>query len=379
MLLSAGTRARREATRERMRALTTIVDWSRLAEMLRSGRLLPTLGPRILEFADDCANGEFAADVATSLDASRRQSALLQLISARAMDALADAGVRSTALKGPLLGEAIYDEPGRRLSGDIDLLVPQEQLSEAVEVVREMGYAKPTDHAGDDGLPLLHFSLAHEHGELPPVELHWRIHWYEAHFARDRLLPPPDRGFNDWRPTPVDELTALLLFYARDGFTGLRQATDLGAWWDKFGSELRFDELGDSLRTYPELQPALSTAVAMAEKTVGLPADRLIEKMGSLGPRSRVVIRLASPRPYASAEQLYAEIGLIDGLLAPPGGLWAFVRRQIAPPREVIRQHTQRARASATVSHSLRVLGRYGLAFARLLRLPGAMRSRFVP
>ena len=77
---------------------------------------------------------------------------------------LADAGIRCTPLKGPLLGEAIYGDPGRRLSSDIDLLVAPEQLQAAVEVVRGLGYGAPTDHVGADGLPLLHFVLVHERG-----------------------------------------------------------------------------------------------------------------------------------------------------------------------------------------------------------------------
>ena len=93
-------------------------------------------------------------------------------------------------MKGPLLAEAIYGDPGRRLSSDIDLLVAPEQLRSAVEVVRRLGYAAPTDYVQDSGLPLLHFGLVHERRELPPVELHWRVHWYERDFARERLLPP---------------------------------------------------------------------------------------------------------------------------------------------------------------------------------------------
>jgi hypothetical protein len=96
----------------------------------------------------------------------------------------------------------------------------------------------------DCGLPLLHFVLVHERGELPPVELHWRVHWYERSFARERLLPPAVDPPGDWRPAPADELAALLLFYARDGFIDLRLASDLGAWWDVHGAELSRELLG---------------------------------------------------------------------------------------------------------------------------------------
>jgi hypothetical protein len=369
ILLSAATAAHRRTVRNSIEGQLARVDWSLLAGMLRGQRLLPTLGPRILELAGEAAPGEFGTAVASAIEETRRQDALLQLISARTMGALADAGIGSTALKGPTLGEALYGEAGRRLSSDIDLLVAAEHLGGAVEVVRGLGYAKPTDYVDSSGLPLLHFALVHERDELPPVELHWRVHWYETRFARERLLAPD--GAPDWRPAPVDELAALLLFYARDGFTGLRQATDLGAWWDAFGAELSPAALAESARSYPALAPALAAALTAAERTVRFPAERAIGGGVALGARGRIAVRLADPHPYDSQAQLFAEIGLIDGLLAPPRGLWAFVRRQVAPPAEVIREHVEKAhrgRATSTLGYSLRVLGRYALTITRLLR-----------
>ena len=236
ILLSAGTTARRQATREQAERLVVGVDWSRLAETLRLRKLLPVLGPRILALVGDSASNDFAAAVERALEVGRRQGAFLQLITLHIVAMLADAGIRCAPLKGPLLGEAIHGDPGRRLSSDIDLLVAPEHLQRAVEVVRGLGYGAPTDHVLADGLPLLHFVLGHEREELPPVEIHWRVHWYERSFARERLLPPMVDPRIEWRPAPVDELAALLLFYARDGFIDLRMASDLSAWWDIHGS-----------------------------------------------------------------------------------------------------------------------------------------------
>lgn len=369
ILLSAATAAQRAAMRDRIEPQLARIDWSLLVGMLRGQRLLPTLGPRVLELAGAAAPEEFGAAVAGAIEETCRQDALLQLISARTEAALADAGIRSSPLKGPSLGEALYGEAGRRLSSDIDLLVAAEHLEGAVEVVRGLGYARPTDYIYSGGLPLLHFALVHERDELPPVELHWRVHWYETRFAPERLLAPS--GALEWRPAPIDELTALLLFYARDGFTGLRQATDLGAWWDAFGAELSPGALAEMARSYPALAPALGAALTAAERTVRFPAERAIGAGVPLGARGRLAVRLADPHPYESQAQLFAEIGLIDGLLAPPRGLWAFVRRQVAPPAEVIREHVEKAhrgRATSTLGYSLRVLGRYALALTRLLR-----------
>jgi hypothetical protein len=373
ILLSAGTAARRLALRERARALLGDVDWQRLAETLRRRRLLGTLGPRILELSEDTASGDFAAAVEQTLQNGRRQGAFLQLVCERLVNMLADAGIRSAALKGPLLAEAIYGDCGRRLSTDVDLLVAPDQLRRAVQVVRELGYSAPEDHLQASGVPLLHYTLAHERAELPPVELHWRIHWYEGSFAHERLLPASPAAPSQWRPAPEDELLGLLLFYARDGFIDLRLATDLSAWWDMHGEELPPHGLAPRLDEYPALARAVRAAAATAERVVGLPASRALGARAALGLRARAAVRLANPNPRSGAAQLYADMGLVDGLLAPPGGLRAFVRRQLLPPAEVRdaqARHGGRRRARSRLGRCVGVLGRYTLAVPRLLRGP---------
>ena len=373
ILLSAGTADRREAMHEQARRLILELDWSRLASTLRSCKLLPTVGPRILDLADGRASDDFAAAVEQALEAGRRQGALLQLISLRVMAMLADADIPCAPLKGPLLGEAIYGDPGRRLSSDVDLLVSPKQLQAAVEVVRGLGYEAPVDHVDDSGLPLLHFVLVHGRGELPPVELHWRVHWYERNFAYERLLPAAANPPGDWRPAPADELAAMLLFYARDGFVGLRLATDLGAWWDVYGTDLPSGALTELLRAYPALSRVIQTAAVAAERTVGLPAAQIIGAMPRLGPGGRMAVRLTNPNPRSSRSQVYADIGLIDGLLMPPGGFGSFLRRNVLLPPEVLEQqarHAARQRPRSPVGHGVGVLGRYGLTMTRLLHPP---------
>jgi Uncharacterised nucleotidyltransferase len=373
ILLSAGTADRRRAMHEQAARLMPNVDWRRLGEILHRRRLLPTLGPRILEFAEGRANNDFVVAVEQAVASGRRQGAFLQVVSVRMMACLADAGVRSVALKGPFLSEAIYGDPGRRLSNDIDLLVAKEQLPVAVEVARKLGYDAPTDYVLDDGLPMLHFTLGHEDGKLPPVEIHWRIHWYERSFARERLLPPDSNAKSNWRPAPVDELAALLLFYARDGFIDLRLATDVGAWWDAFGAGLQLDAFEDLLHAYPAFAHIIPVAAKVAENIVGLPIAHIIRDMPELGLRDRMAIRLADPNPRVSAHQLFADMGLIDGLLMPPGDFRAFIRRKVLPPREVLNEYAEYSPAGRAVSplgYSVRVLTRYGLALGKVIRGP---------
>lgn len=374
ILISAGVAERRDELGAASAKLFSAVDWDRLPQTLRGRRLLPLLGPRIAELAGALAPEGFIAAVQDAVDRGRRQGAFLQMLAERAKVALADAGIRSSALKGPFLGEAIHGDLGRRPSADIDLLVPPERLAAAVAVVCGLGFARPRDNVDKAGFPALHFTLAHARGELPPIELHWRVHWYERSFAADRLLPPTYDVGDVWQPAPGAELAALLLFYARDGFVDLRLAADVSAWWDRFGSRLRIGELDELVASYPGLGRVLPAAAKVAEKIVGLPLDHVFADLPAQSLRDRIVMRLANPNPdpRASLPQLNADMGLIDGLLMPRGGGAAFVRRQLLPPRRVLRGRAKNvdARAVSPLGHCARVLGRYGLAIAQAVRSP---------
>jgi hypothetical protein len=368
ILLSAGTAARRETMRAQAEELASRVNWPRLTATLRARRLLSLLGPRVRELVGPVADEEFAAAVAQALEPARRQGMLLQVLTQRIVGMLAEADIRSAPLKGPLLGEAIHGDSAHRLSSDIDVLVAPEQLSGAVGVVRGLGYGSPTDHLLADGLPLLHLRLLDQRGKLPPLELHWRVHWYEREFARRRLLPPTRDPRGEWRPAAADELAALLLFYARDGFIDLRIAADLGAWWDVRGAELPPDGLEGVLVDHPQLARAIAAAAVVAERVVGLPAERLLGGRRRLGVRQRVAVRLANPNPHSSQPQLYADMGLVDGLLAPAGGFGEWVKRQLLPPSEVLDQqarHGEKHGTRSPLGRLVGVLGRYTLTLLR--------------
>lgn len=324
------------------------------------------------------APDDFVAHVEEAVSQCRRQGAFLELIGTRIAAALAAAGVRSSPLKGPRLGEALYADPGRRLASDIDLLVAPEQLGAAVEIVRRLGYAAPIDHVDEGGLPQLHFALAHETEELPPVELHWRIHWYERRFAEERLLPPTLSTPAGWRPATVDEMAALLLFYARDGFVDLRLATDIGAWWDAHGKAIDAKDFAQLLAAHPALRRPLLAAASAAERVVGLPASRLTAAAPTLDRRGRLATRLADPNPSPRSRQsqFHAAMGLVDGLLMPAGELGDFVRRQVLLPADVLDEQAQKLERSprSQVSHGIRTVARIGVAGTRLLRPSEAVR-----
>jgi Uncharacterised nucleotidyltransferase len=372
IIASSATERRRRAASARIADLTRAADWDVLADLLAQRRLLPLLGPRLVELAGEDADAQFTGRVAGALDVARRRGVFLQAVGARVTRALGNGGIRCATLKGPDLSEALYGDPGRRVSSDVDILVAPDQLCEAVEIVRGLGYRSPSDHVDSGGLPLLHFALVHARDELPPVELHWRVHWYEQEFARQRLLPTGPANAS-WRPAAVDQLAALLLFYARDGFVDLRPAVDVGACWDAVGAEIDADAFDRLLDAHPALESVLLAAAKVAENVVGVPMQELTGRRSGLGVRGRIAVRLATPHPRPSDAQLRADMGLIDGLLVPRRGFGQFLRRQLVPPREVLRQRaiqTSQRRPTSTVGHLLRVLARYAIAIVELALRP---------
>jgi hypothetical protein len=154
--------------------------------------------------------------------------------------------------------------------------------------------------------------------------------------------------------------------------------SDLSAWWDIRGTDLPTTGLAPLLDGFPELARVIPAAAYVAERVGGLPARLTIGEHHALGLRGQMAVRLANPNPRSSTSQLYADMGLIDGLLAPPGGLRAFVRRQLLPPSEVLDQqarHRSRRRARSSVGRLAGVLGRYWLRIARLPRRPETLSS----
>jgi Uncharacterised nucleotidyltransferase len=367
-MLSAGTAARRQQMREPARALARTADWALISATLSRRGLTPMLGGRLLELCPGPARERFASEVAISVTSTRRRGALQALVSEHLRQSLAQAGIRSLALKGTFLAEAVYGDPGLRGAADIDLLVAPGDLSAALAVVRRAGYGAPRDHVARDGLPLLHYTLTDGSGRLPALDLHWRVHWYEQRFSSDMLARAGRDDHWGLRAGALDELVSLLLFYARDGFLGLRLACDLARWWDRLGDRLSEGALGEVIGAYPALGRALSAAADAAERVAGLPGSWLLGGQRRADLRTRLATRLANPGARGNPAQCSADAGLVDWLLVPRGGQREFIRRQLLPPRAVLaeRSRVRAERRITTVGHGARVLGRYGLTMARL-------------
>ena len=224
--MAAGTRARRAAAAPRMRELLAGVSWPALLDELARQRLVPLLGGRILEAAPG-APEPFARAVAEETRAARAAGELGELITLRIAAALEAAGIANVPLKGPLLARALHGDTAMRFSRDIDLLVARADLGRERRRARALGWRVDRRRGG----AVLHVRLVSDAG-LPDVETALARALVRARLRRacpGARAPGPD-GVRRLRPE--DELVTLVLYHARDGFAGLRHATDLAAWWD---------------------------------------------------------------------------------------------------------------------------------------------------
>lgn len=360
ILLLCGRRPHREAGAGRIIALAERSDLELLRVLLEDRLLLPLVGSRLVDLAPSLVPDEFVQRVAAASRHNRHRAVLQQSVIGSILGALEEAEVAAVPLKGAPLAEAIYGDPGLRFSGDLDLLVHPKDLPVALDVLRRLGYGESRDLPWDGGLPMLHHALPPERPGLPPVELHWRIHWHETRFSPAMLarsVPSPGPGR---RLQPADELAAQLLFFARDSFFGLRLAADLAAWWDTRGHELPSAALDPIAAAHPELRRSIGAALLVAERLVRLPAGMLLSARWPLDERGRTAARLANWTGSGEPAELVANLMAVDWLLTPRGERRSFARRYMFQPADAIARTYGRPETAGVRNEALRLV--HGLA-----------------
>jgi hypothetical protein len=360
--LLCGTVARRHAVRSEMEALCAQADPGRLIALLKRTGLLVLVGGRLLELREV---PELARELESVTGQARLWGTGTELVTLEVLDRLSAAGIRALSLKGSRLARELYGDVAARSSIDVDVLVAPADLGRAVTVVSERGWRVDPGARRSSGLPALHETLVHP--TLPRVELHWRVHWYERDFAVDALTrAEPSAPGEPLQMQPLDGLIALMLFYARDGFSGLRFPADAAAWWDLRCAGTATPSPVDLVaERYPALTAPVSVASSLLADLVGVPAGRA--RRSSF--RWRVAEGLASPFLDGGGRQAEANAGLADVLLAPPSAAGDAVRRVVhnAPVDSSRPADAPAGGCSASLGHIMRVVRRWALAFAPAL------------
>ncbi len=145
------------------------LDWDAFVQLATRHAVLP-LVYRSLKAAG--ADGVPQAAMEALESQYRRNSMKNLLFCCRLADLVARLkaeGIRSVALKGPVLACVIYRNPSYRQFVDLDLLIARTDLEKARRVLADCGYQELPSNDGDD----YHITLTRP-GE-PTVELHWAL------------------------------------------------------------------------------------------------------------------------------------------------------------------------------------------------------------
>ena len=362
MLRLCGLRRDRETGSQRLLELAEQTDYQRLESLLGARMLLALVGTRLVELAPAAVPNGFAARVAEAVQANRHRAVLQHSVIESLLGKLGEAGIASVPLKGAPLAESLYTDPGLRFAADLDLLVRPADLPAAMAVICREGYGPSSELAWEGGLPLLHHALPPRRPGLPPVELHWRIHWHETGFSEGMLARSTPAANGRLALRPADELATLLLFFARDSFFGLKLVADLAAWWDAKAGSLPDVALDPILEAHPELHRSLTASLEVAHRLVGLPTAPLATGRWPLDTRARTAVRLANWKGSGEPAEVVANLMAVDWLLTPPGGRWAFARRYMFQPAQAIARTYGRSEASIAKNELLRAA--HGLARA---------------
>ena len=261
-------------------------------------------------------------DAGPRLAAAARTLAV-DALSAEAIAALRDAGVRSILLKGPALARWLYHDGALRAYGDCDLLVDPRDVELAGEVLRRLRFSPLADRpdcwtrgARDEEIVALHDCLFGAHADKATV-------WEELSDGTEPVLVA---GVNAEVLDAPRRAVMVALHAAANGSEGrqsledLARALSLGSdeLWDEamhvaaridalesFAAGLRLLPEGREVAAWLGLQPPASSEVLLHASTLpdgAMFLERLRGAQGR-GARWRLLARAAAVRALRAARR----------------------------------------------------------------------------
>ncbi len=212
-------------------------DWSRILGWVREQRVFPLVYRNLRTLGFPAVPGE----VRMSLQADFRRNALRNTLILRELKQvlrlLGDARVSVIPLKGVALADSLYGDASLRLCLDTDILVPRDQVSQAISILFSSGYKER-----DEGRTFSDFLLRNdfeyhltrdESGFQHVIELHWGIlpKWLIDEKAMEELWKEARNGefFGTpaYRLNPEWELLLLVAHISRHRWQGLKWLIDI--------------------------------------------------------------------------------------------------------------------------------------------------------
>lgn len=193
-----------------------------------------------------------------AMESFQRLQALSQVCTAFAAE-----GIRVFSMKGPILSMELYGDPSLRTSRDLDVMVSEEDMHRAGEILAELGYEQEESLFHKTPLRRKYYSLielekhtVYNRGEIC-LELHWKGN-FQSETTFDELWAGREEQMILGKPIavfgPEDRHPALVIHAAEHGFHRLRWLLDLyelqrkpGFRWEKLHRRMQAQGVGELL------------------------------------------------------------------------------------------------------------------------------------
>jgi hypothetical protein len=314
-------------------------DWAQCATLALRHGLGPLLYQRRRRMKDAWAMPpETERELRTSYMGATLENGAWLAEAGRAIGRMAAASVPVAALKGLHLAAAVYDEPALRKLGDVDLLVPAEQLETARSALIDAGY---TPEDVDD--PTIHHLAPLIKPRAAPIELHHDLCPDPNPFRLDveplweRMVPISIAGQPALGLGPEDLLLHLCVHgtYNHRWLLPLRNVFDIVMVVERNGAGLRWELLAERVHA-TGTRRAVFCGLALAREMFGaeVPGD-LLERLVPAR-EGAAALRLARENVlgHESAGPAWMETALGDATFT--GRLRRVLGRVFAPPARLL-------------------------------------------
>lgn len=152
------------------------IDWDVLARFATRHGILPLVYEFLSSRLGDAVQGQSARGILRRFQSNTIRNRFLARELVRLTASFEQSRIRTIAFKGPALAVSAYGSVNMRQFVDLDLLVHQEQVAEAIRVLLEEGYVAPSGY----GTREIARRGAFETSMVKPgtgvaIDLHWRL------------------------------------------------------------------------------------------------------------------------------------------------------------------------------------------------------------
>lgn len=205
-----------------VRAAQGNVDWSRFVRIADAEKASPVIWRRFYTTAGIYVPEPLATHLRRMSQVSDFNMLFLQQRLLESLDVLGAAGIPTMLLKGAALAWTVYPSFEARPMGDLDLLVPMDQVERAQALLEQSGWAAAHNPALEDFYREHHHlePLADRRGTMATLEMH-RLLFHVGHpfrfpiedvWARARTVERAGRSL--LVPSPADHLLHVSLHFA---------------------------------------------------------------------------------------------------------------------------------------------------------------------